>query len=168
MEDEAKRDLRSLRKAEVSLGIATHDVVDLFESQMGMLIINSCKTRFLLANAEAQSPEIAAVYRRLGCTETEVETIARMRPQGDYYLQQTYGQVPRRRPFSVPMSGLTLALCGSSSLADHHLMDRLLETHAPGLDFASAFLAAKAQQWRDAALAQTAKALRESVPQAAD
>ena len=68
-----------MRKANVSLGIATHDVVDLFETQMGMLIMNSCKTWFLLANAEAQTPEVAKAYGRLGCTETETAEIARMR-----------------------------------------------------------------------------------------
>jgi type IV secretory pathway VirB4 component len=168
MEEEAKRDLRSLRKVNVSLGIATHDVVDLFDSQMGKLIINSCRTRFLLANSSAPEEEVAETYRRLGCTDTEIEEIARMHPQGEYYLQQSYRNVQRRRKFSIRLQGLWLALCGSSSQADQDMMDFLLETHQPGPDFAAAFVEQKALQWKDEALMAEAKVLREVKAYAAD
>jgi type IV secretion system protein VirB4 len=168
-EDEAKRDLRSLRKANVSLGIATHDLVDLFDTQMGTLIINSCKTRFLLPNPAAQEEEVAQTYRRLGCTDTEISLLASLQPQGEYYLQQYEGHRPRRRTFALPLTGLWLACCGSSSAQDHEQMNQLLaQGHQPGPDFAAAWLEVKARQWQDRALMDEARALREASAQAAD
>lgn len=153
--DEAKRDLRSLRKANVSLMIATHSLVDVLTSELGPLLLGSCRTRFLLANPAAQEPKMAQIYEDLGCTPEEIRDIATMRPQGEYYLQQTYQNVPRRRKFTIHLTGALLACCGSSSPQDHALMDRLLgEGHAPGVEFAQAFLTAKgclreAQQLRE-------------------
>lgn len=142
--DEAKRDLRSLRKANVSLMIATHSLVDVLTSELGPLLLGSCRTRFLLANPSAQEPRMAEIYEDMGCTPEEIHEIATMRPQGEYYLQQTYRNVPRRRKFTIQFTGALLACCGSSSPQDHDLMDRLLrEGHAPGVSFAKAFLIAK-------------------------
>ena len=142
-EEEQLEELRSLRKLNVSLQVASQSIVDITAHQSRVLIVESCPMMILLANPAAMHPKIAELHRELGCSEQEIRDIATMAPQGDYYLRTTYRNQPRRRKYHMTLTGLGLALCGAATDEDHELMDKLLLQYAPGPEFARAYCTAK-------------------------
>jgi len=115
--------LRTTRKKSVSLGFMTHSLTDVFESEMGPMLVESCPTRFYLANPEAAKPTIRAIYRQIGLDDTAIEQIAVMRPQREcYYELREVGQ----RPFALQFSPFILDCIARNTAEDHRLMDEIL------------------------------------------
>ena len=56
-------------------------------SAIAPAIIESCPTRLFLPNERALEPQIAAMYRRFGLNERQLEILARATPKRDYYCQ---------------------------------------------------------------------------------
>jgi type IV secretion system protein TrbE len=116
--------LRTTRKKSVSLGFMTHSLTDVFESEMGPMLVESCPTRFYLANPEAAKPTIRAIYREIGLDDMAIDQIAVMRPQRDaYYELREVGQ----RPFSLPFSRFILDCIARNDAHDHRLIDEILQ-----------------------------------------
>jgi type IV secretory pathway VirB4 component len=115
--------LRTTRKKSVSLGFMTHSLTDVFESEMGPMLVESCPTRFYLANPEAAKPTIRAIYRQIGLDDTAIEQIAVMRPQREcYYELREVGQ----RPFALQFNPFILDCIARNTAEDHRLMDEIL------------------------------------------
>src|SRR6202790_5461253 len=60
-------------------------------------IIESCPPRLFLPNERAIEPQIAAIYRRFGLNDRQIEILARATPKRDYYCQSRRGN----RPFEL-------------------------------------------------------------------
>jgi type IV secretory pathway VirB4 component len=115
--------MMTTRKKGVSLGFMTHSLTQVFRSEMGPMLIESCPVRFYLANPEASKPTIRAIYRQIGLEDTAIDQIAVMRPQRDaYYELREVGQ----RPFSLPMSRFMLDALARNTAEDHRLMEEIL------------------------------------------
>ena len=123
MEAWADDTLQTTAKKGVSLGIATHSVEKVLQSQLGRIIIESCKHRFYLPNRGAMQKKIREIYEEMGLPENAIRTIATMRPQRDaLYDHEELG----RRSFSLPLGPFELDCLARNSAEDHHVMDTLL------------------------------------------
>ncbi|MFT3938093.1 conjugal transfer protein TrbE [Rhodopseudomonas sp.] len=134
--------LKTLRKKNASVVFATQSLSDIASSAIAPAIIESCPTRILLPNERAIEPQIAAVYRRFGLNDRQIEILARATPKRDYYCQSRRGN----RLFELGLGEVALAFTAASSKADQAEIDRVLKKH--GRDgFAAGWLAARGVAW---------------------
>ncbi len=142
--------LMATAKKGVSLWFATHSLSQVFSSPLGPLLLESCPTRLLLPNAGAGTEALAPIYRKLGCTTEDIETVSTMRPQRDvYYMCALLG----KRRFSLPFPKLILDCIAKNKAEDHALMDEILQREGKE-GFARSWLASQGYQ-REAAQVQT-------------
>lgn len=151
--------LKTLRKRNVSVVFATQTLSDVADSGVAPAVLESCPTRIYLPNDRALEPGSAALYRRLGLNDRQLEIIARATPKCAYYLQSRAGN----RLFELGLGPVALAVCGASLKADQQLIDRLLEQHGEGL-FAPALLRAKGLDWAGELLESLAAGSKSPVP----
>ena len=83
--------LKTLRKKNASVIFATQSLADIDGSAIAPAIIESCPTRLFLPNERAIEPQIAAIYRRFGLNDRQIEILARATPKRDYYCQSRRG-----------------------------------------------------------------------------
>ena len=124
---QGKEWLMTRAKKNVSLGFATHSLIQLFgedrDHTLGALMLEGCPTKFILPNPEARTPQMAAIYRRLGFNDAEIHLISSARPQRDiYYSAELVG----KRLYSLHLSPLVLAILARNTQEDHEVMDRIL------------------------------------------
>ncbi len=134
--------LKTLRKKNASVIFATQSLADIDASSIAPAIIESCPTRILLPNERALEPQIAAIYRRFGLNERQIEILSRATPKREYYCQSRRGN----RLFELGLSEVALAFTAASSKSDQAAIATLLEEH--GLSgFATAWLRHKGLAW---------------------
>lgn len=134
--------LKTLRKKNASVVFATQSLADIDASSIAPAIIESCPTRILLPNERALEPQIAAIYRRFGLNERQIEILNRATPKREYYCQSRRGN----RLFELGLSEVALAFTAASSKSDQAAIAKLLEEH--GLSgFANAWLRHKGLAW---------------------
>jgi type IV secretion system protein VirB4 len=139
--------LKTLRKKNASVIFATQSLADIDGSAIAPAIIESCPTRILLANERALEPQIAAIYRRFGLNDRQIEILSRATPKRDYYCQSRRGN----RLFELGLGEIAVAFTAASSKADQALIGDLLTQLGPGPHsegaFARAWLAARGAGW---------------------
>ncbi len=101
--------LKTLRKKNASVILATQSLADIDGSAIAPAIIESCPTRILLPNERALEPQIAAIYRRFGLNDRQIEILSRATPKRDYYCQSRRGN----RLFELGLSEVALAFTAS-------------------------------------------------------
>ena len=134
--------LKTLRKKNASVVFATQSLADIETSPIAPAIIESCPTRILLPNTRALEPQIAAIYRRFGLNDRQIEILARATPKRDYYCQSRRGN----RLFELGLGDVALALCAASSKADQALIDEVM-TQAGRDGFVAAWLRRRGLDW---------------------
>jgi len=117
--------LKTLRKKNASVVFATQSLSDIDGSAIAPAIIESCPTRLLLPNERAIEPQIAAIYRRFGLNDRQIEILARATPKRDYYCQSRRGN----RLFELGLSDVALVLCATSSKTDQTAIAGILADH---------------------------------------
>jgi type IV secretion/conjugal transfer VirB4 family ATPase len=143
--------LKTLRKKNASVVFATQSLADIETSPIAPAIVESCPTRIFLPNERALEPQIAAIYRRFGLNDRQIEIVARATPKRDYYCQSRRGN----RLFELGLGPLALALCAASSKNDQKLISELLAQN--GRDgFVRAWLTARGLAWAADLLAKNA------------
>ncbi|WP_306028672.1 conjugal transfer protein TrbE [Stappia sp. MMSF_3263] len=118
--------LKTLRKKNASVVFATQSLSDIDGSAIAPAIIESCPTRLLLPNERAIEPQIAAIYRRFGLNDRQIEILARATPKRDYYCQSRRGN----RLFELGLSEVALALCATSSKTDQTAIAGILAANS--------------------------------------
>ncbi len=103
--------LRELRKLNASVVFVTQGVVDVLESALPSVILDSVRTKILLPNREATVPAVAKQYAALGLTQRQTEILAAATPKRDYYVISPLG----RRLVDLDLGPVALAFLGSSS-----------------------------------------------------
>lgn len=134
--------LKTLRKKNASVVFATQSLSDIDSSAIAPAIIESCQTRLLLPNERAIEPQIAAIYRRFGLNDRQIEILARATPKRDYYCQSRRGN----RLFELGLNEVALALCATSAKADQTAIARILTEHDRG-GFLDAWLRDRGVDW---------------------
>ncbi|MFO1100780.1 MAG: conjugal transfer protein TrbE [Xanthobacteraceae bacterium] len=134
--------LKTLRKKNASVVFATQSLADIERSPIAPAIIESCLTRLLLPNDRAIEPQIAAIYRRFGLNDRQIEILARATPKRDYYCQSARGN----RLFELGLGDVALAFCGASSKADQAAIAEVLSEHSY-TGFAAGWLRREGLDW---------------------
>jgi type IV secretion system protein TrbE len=142
--------LKTLRKKNASVLFATQSLADIDGSAIAPTIIESCPTRLFLPNERALEPQIAAIYRRFGLNERQIEILSQATPKRDYYCQSRRGN----RLFELGLSEVALAFTAASSKTDQTAITETVTTHGTG-GFAAAWLRAKGLDWAADMLATT-------------
>jgi type IV secretion system protein VirB4 len=134
--------LKTLRKKNASVVFATQSLADIETSAIAPAIIESCLTRIFLPNERAFEPQIAAIYRRFGLNDRQIEILSRATPKRDYYCQSRRGN----RLFELGLGEVAMAFVAASAKADQLRIAELLDDH--GRDgFAAAWLRARGAGW---------------------
>jgi type IV secretion system protein VirB4 len=106
--------LKVLRKANVAVVFATQSLTDLTRSGIADVIFESCPSKILLPNPEAQTANIQPLYEGIGLNRRQIEIIAMATPKRQYYAMHPDG----RRLFELGLSGPELAFVGASGKED--------------------------------------------------
>jgi len=134
--------LKTLRKKNASVVFATQSLADIENSAIAAAIIESCHTRLFLPNARAREPQIAAIYRRFGLTDRQIDILTQATPKRDYYCQSRAGD----RLFELGLGPVALAFCAASSATDQTAIRAVLED-AGRSGFAAAWLRHRDLPW---------------------
>lgn len=123
--------LRTVRKSNGALMLATQDPADIARSEHRDVIVSSCPTRIFLPNPAAQAPDTAELYRAYGLNDREVELVAAGRPKRDYFFKSRDGS----RLFELKLGPLALAfLAGRAGMTTAAAAERardLQHLHGP-------------------------------------
>ncbi|MBC3941119.1 conjugal transfer protein TrbE [Sphingomonas albertensis] len=134
--------LKTLRKKNASVVFATQSLADIETSTIAPAIIESCPTRLFLPNERAFEPQIAAIYRRFGLNDRQIEILSRATPKRDYYCQSR----PGNRLFELGLGEVAMAFVAASAKSDQTRIAELVGEH--GRDrFAAAWLRARGAGW---------------------
>ena len=134
--------LKTLRKKNASVIFATQSLADIDGSAIAPAIVESCPTRLFLPNERALEPQIAAIYRRFGLNDRQIEILSRSTPKRDYYCQSRRGN----RLFELGLSEVALAFTAASSKTDQIAIADTLAAHGRE-GFAAAWLRGKGLDW---------------------
>ncbi|MCA1526835.1 conjugal transfer protein TrbE [Bradyrhizobium yuanmingense] len=134
--------LKTLRKKNASVIFATQSLSDIDGSAIAPAIIESCPTRLLLPNERAIEPQIAAIYRRFGLNDRQIELLSRATPKRDYYCQSRRGN----RMFELGLGEIALAFTAASAKTDQAAITQLLAEHGPD-GFVPAWLQHRGLAW---------------------
>jgi type IV secretion system protein VirB4 len=134
--------LKTLRKKNASVVFATQSLADIDGSAIAPAIIESCPTRIFLPNERALEPQIAAIYRRFGLNDRQIEILSRSTPKRDYYCQSRRGN----RLFELGLSEVALAFAAASSKTDQAAIAEIVAAEAHD-GFAPAWLRRKGLEW---------------------
>jgi type IV secretion system protein VirB4 len=113
--------LKVLRKANVAVVFATQSLSDLVRSGIADVIFESCPTKILLPNAEAQADAIRPLYESIGLNRRQIEIVSMATPKRHYYMIHPDG----RRLFDLGLSTAELAVVGASGKEDLARIRRL-------------------------------------------
>ena len=102
--------LKALRKANCMVIMATQSLTDASRSGILDVIVESTATKIFLPNLFARDEDTAALYRRLGLNNRQIEIIATAIPKRHYYYVSEKG----RRLYDLALGPLTLAFVGAS------------------------------------------------------
>ena len=134
--------LKTLRKKNASVVFATQSLSDVDGSTIAPAIIESCPTRVFLPNERAFEPQIAAIYRRFGLNDRQIEILARATPKRDYYAQSRRGN----RLFELGLGEVALAFTAASSKTDHAAISEVLAENGVS-GFAAEWLKRRGLDW---------------------
>ena len=123
--------LRTLRKRNAGIVMATQSITEIASSSYCNLLLESCPAKIFLPNPEARGEHVRDSYLKLGLTQRQIEIIARATPRSQYYYTSPLGS----RLFNLDLGPVALALCGSTGHPDLGRARELL-----GPDFLDAWL----------------------------
>jgi type IV secretion system protein TrbE len=116
--------LKTLRKKNASVVFATQSLADIDGSPIAPAIVESCPTRLFLPNERALEPQIAAIYRRFGLNDRQIDILSRATPKRDYYCQSRRGN----RLFELGLSEVALAFTTASAKSDQAVIAEVFAT----------------------------------------
>lgn len=140
--------LRTIRKKNGALILATQSMLEISNSSIRDLILESCPTKIFLPNPEATNPATRRHYEDIGLTSRQISLIANAVRKRDYYYISTAG----KRLFSLNLSSLGLNLVGVNGKKSQSLIDQLIKEHKdnwPAAWLEEQGLETYSQTWRE-------------------
>jgi len=138
--------LKVLRKSNVAVIFATQSLSDLTKSGIADVVFESCPSKILLANNEAQTEAIRPLYQEIGLNSRQIEIISHMTPKRQYFHMHPDG----RRVFELALTAEELAFVGAGDRDSLRLMDQLRSIDRdtwPAAWLRERGLAEAAEQW---------------------
>lgn len=117
---------KTLAKLNCSVIAATQNVSDASKSGIFDVILESTASKILLPNPHARDDDAAALYRRMGLNERQIENLATAIGKRDYYFMSNEGH---RRMFSLDLGPLALAFVGATDKESIEAVQRLEAQH---------------------------------------
>jgi type IV secretion/conjugal transfer VirB4 family ATPase len=102
--------LKVLRKSNCMVIMATQSLSDAARSGILDVIVESTATKIFLPNLFARDEDTAALYRRMGINNRQIDIIASATPKRQYYYVSEKG----RRLYDLALGPLALAFVGAS------------------------------------------------------
>jgi type IV secretion system protein VirB4 len=103
--------LLTLRKQNAAVLLVAHSLAQLDAVPAKQVLIESCPTRVLLPNPEAESAATAPLYRDLGLTDRQIAALAAAVPKRDYLVASPLGA----RLVRLDLGRVALAFLGTPS-----------------------------------------------------
>ena len=125
--------LKTLRKANCAVILATQSLSDAVHSQIFDVLVESCPTKILLPNDEADKGGTDThlgprdFYSILGLNERQIQILKNATKKRDYYYVSPEG----RRLFSLNLGEIALAFTAVSDRATRREIERCMEQHGP-------------------------------------
>jgi type IV secretion/conjugal transfer VirB4 family ATPase len=120
--------LKVLRKANCAVVMATQSLSDAANSGILDVIVESTATKIFLPNVYARDPDTAALYRRMGLNDRQIEILATAVQKRHYYYVSEMG----RRLYELALGPLALAFVGSTDKESVAAIQALEEKHGHG------------------------------------
>ncbi len=120
--------LKELRKKNAAVIFATQSLADIHRSEERYVLYESCPTKLFLPNPEAATEHGAALYREIGLSDRETETVAAAVPKRDYYYTSALG----RRLIDLNLGPVALSFVGSSDKESLRRIGELEAEHGQG------------------------------------
>ncbi|MQA21657.1 VirB4 family type IV secretion/conjugal transfer ATPase [Rugamonas rivuli] len=102
--------LKTLGKANCMVIMATQNVSDAANSGILDVIVESTATKIFLPNIYARDEDTAALYRRMGLNNRQIDILASAIPKRQYYFVSEQG----RRLYELALGPLALAFMGAT------------------------------------------------------
>lgn len=113
--------LKTLRKKNVSVIMATQSLADIVNSSIKDSLLESCPTKIYLPNEEVLPGTIMEQnYYDFGLNEREISLIRSATPKQDYYIKAKGGKV-----IDLNLTPLELAYVGASSPKDQAMCEKI-------------------------------------------
>lgn len=103
--------LKVLRKKNASVIFATQELKDILNSPLFNTVLDACKTKIFLPNANAQEENYQKIYEAFGLNSTEIQIIGNGTPKRQYYYKSEKGS----RLFELGLTKNQLKLIASSN-----------------------------------------------------
>src|SRR5437762_11070554 len=100
--------LRTLRKKNAAVVFVSQSVADVVNSPRRDVIIESCPTKILLPNPEAESDHVRRLYEGIGLNRRQLQILASALPKRQYYVLSPLG----RRLISLGLGPIALSFVG--------------------------------------------------------
>src|SRR5207245_9403876 len=100
--------LRSLRKKNAAVVFVSQSVADVVNSTRRDIILESCPTKILLPNPEAESDHVRRLYEGIGLNRRQLQILASALPNTQYYDVSPLG----RRLISLGLGPVALSFVG--------------------------------------------------------
>jgi type IV secretion/conjugal transfer VirB4 family ATPase len=120
--------LKTLRKKNAVVLLATQSMADVKESPIASAILQSTATKIYLPNSEAGNEGMRHFYEYAGLNSREIELLQTATPKRDYYIVQRLG----RRMISFRLGPVALAFLGVSGQKDRARIDALAAEFGEG------------------------------------
>ena len=116
--------LRTLRKYNCAVIMATQNIKELDDSGIMPLVIDNCPTKIFLPNSNANSPKVRKIYEdAMGLSEKDVDIIAHARAKREYYSISPVG----KGIFQLDMSYIGNVISSSDKIKNQYLTSLLNE-----------------------------------------
>ena len=100
--------LRTLRKKNAAVVFVSQSVADVVNSPRHDIILESCPTKILLPNPEAESDHVRRLYTGIGLNRRQIQILATALPKRQYYVLSPLG----RRLISLGLGPVALSFVG--------------------------------------------------------
>lgn len=115
--------LKTLRKKNAAVILSSQSLSDIFSgdedtAQIADVVLESCPTKILLANPEAENETSRRYYERLGLNRRELQILATATPRLHYYVVSPLG----RRLIALGLGPVALAFVGANSAEDRQAL----------------------------------------------
>jgi type IV secretion system protein VirB4 len=117
--------LKTLRKKNAAVVMATQELSDFFNSPIRDTILSNCLTKILLPNKEAKSATARVGYEAIGLNERELEILTTATPKRHYYYRSPLG----RRLFGLGLGPVALSFVAVSDPAEIKVARGMIKEH---------------------------------------
>jgi type IV secretory pathway VirB4 component len=94
--------------------LATQFAGDALKTGLSDALIQSCKTRIFLPDADAKNSKLTVKYQELGLSLSQIDILTQMKPAQDYYVIKPEG----RRIVDFCLGPQALSVLGATDVED--------------------------------------------------